>query len=60
MTGPADGSVVAPTVPVPLPRLTYMAHASLIQSDREIFFFAHDLSIVPVSPSSMVTENRTI
>jgi hypothetical protein len=37
-----------------------VVHASVIQSDREIFVFAHDLSIVPVRVSSMVIEYRTM
>jgi hypothetical protein len=60
MTGPAEGRVVAPIVPFPVFPTRYVVHASLIQSDRESFFFTHDLSIVPVRLSSMVTENRTI
>ena len=39
MTGPADGRVVAPIALVRLPLARCVVHASLIQSDREIFFF---------------------
>jgi hypothetical protein len=60
VTGPAEGRVVAPAVPVPLLRERWVVHASVIQSDREIFVFAHDLSIVPVRVSSMVIEYRTM
>lgn len=35
-------------------------HASFIHSDREIFRFSHDLSMVAVRSSSIVTEYRTI
>src|SRR5512137_3189312 len=59
-TGPAEGRVVAPTVPVPLPLARNVVHASLIQSDRDTLFFAHELSTDSVRLSSMVTENRTI
>jgi len=37
-----------------------VVHASLIHSEREIFFTSHDLSIAAVSVSSIVTEYRTI
>ena len=37
-----------------------MVHASVIQSERDIFRFSQDLSIVVVRFSSIVTEYRTI
>src|SRR5512136_2981940 len=60
MTGPADGRVVAPTVLTPLLLARCVVHASLIQSEREIFFFVQDLSIASVRLSSIETEYRTI
>ena len=40
--------------------LRYVVHASLIHSDLDIFRFSHDLSMVVVRLSSIVTEYRTI
>jgi hypothetical protein len=59
-TGPAEGSVILFFDPFPFPPERYAVQASVIQSDREIFFLARVVSIVPVRTSSMVIEYRTM
>jgi hypothetical protein len=52
--------VVAPIRAVPELLGSWVVHASLIQSDREILRFSHDLSMLSARESSIVTEYRTI
>src|SRR5512137_2608745 len=56
----AGSSGVAPIEPIPASEVRCVVHASLIHSEREIFFTSHDLSMAAVSVSSIVTEYRTI
>src|SRR4030042_673328 len=58
--GSAGTTGVAPTVVAPVIEVRCVVHASFIHSDREIFRFSHDLSMVAVRSSSIVTEYRTI